>query len=97
MLEIEDMEGENRLVHLILSNSIDFVVYRYLSSELLVLRVCASVFYHVCVCVCVCVYLLSSWCFRCVPLYSITCVCVCVCVCVSLLYGLVYTSALCSE
>ena len=39
MLEIEDMEGEARLVHLILSNHIPFVVYRYLSSELLVLQV----------------------------------------------------------
>ena len=61
VLEIEDMEGENRLVHLILSNSIDFVVYRYLSSELLVLQVCASVFYHVCVCVCVCVCIFTIW------------------------------------
>ena len=51
MLEIEDMEGENRLVHLILSNSIDFVVYRYLSSELFALQVCACVFYRTCVCV----------------------------------------------
>ena len=38
VLEVEDMEGEHRLLHLIRSNRIDFVVYRYLSSELLVLQ-----------------------------------------------------------
>ena len=38
VLEVEDMEGEARLLHLITANHIDFVVYRYLSPELLALQ-----------------------------------------------------------
>jgi len=39
VLEVEDMEGEARLAHLINSNRVDFVVYRYFSPELLALQV----------------------------------------------------------
>ena len=38
ILEVEDMEGPLRLRHLILSNQIQYVVYRYFNIELLVLQ-----------------------------------------------------------
>ena len=44
VLEVEDMEGEARLVHLITSNRVDVVVFRYLSPELLALQVGTRLF-----------------------------------------------------